>query len=156
MVLNHLRQHWEHYLEPHFRTQTHLTLVHGDAYFANFLCPKDASSSATYLLDWQSPVVDIGGYDLANLCATFWTSEQRHEAEREEKILERYYRALRTHGVRNYTREDLITDYQTGLIYWLLVPLQDRYDGSPKDYWWPKMQCVVAAFREWRYGELLR
>jgi hypothetical protein len=62
---------------------------------------------------------------------------------------------LQAHGVDNYSWEDLKIDYQSGLIYWLLVPLQDRYDGSGKDYWWPKMQCLVAAFREWRCAELL-
>jgi Phosphotransferase enzyme family len=154
-VLAHLRQHWERYLEPRFRTHAHITLVHGDAYFANFLCPKHMGGGATYLLDWQSPTVDIAGYDLANLCATFWTSAQRHEAQREQKILERYHTVLRAHGVASYTWEDLLTDYQTGLIYWLLVPVQDRYGGSRKEYWWPKMQCLVAAFREWRCAELL-
>lgn len=153
-VFMHLRQHWERYLEPRFRTRTHLTLVHGDAYFTNFLCPKHGSGT-TYLLDWQSPVVDIAGYDLANLCATFWTSEQRQEAQREVKALEQYYATLQTHGVTNYSWKDLLTDYQTGLIYWLLVPLQDRYDGSSKAYWWPKMQCLVAAFRDWHCAELL-
>jgi thiamine kinase-like enzyme len=154
-VLAHLARHWERYLEPRFRSKTHLTLVHGDAYFANFLCPRRDDGGATYLLDWQSPSVDIGGYDLANLCATFWTSAQRHEARREEQILRRYHTALQAYGVRGYTWDDLIADYQAGLIYWLLVPVQDRHDGSPKDYWWPKMQCLVAAFGEWRCAELL-
>jgi hypothetical protein len=107
------------------------------------------------LLDWQSPVVDIGGYDLANLCATFWTSEQRHATQREEQLLRRYHRMLETQGVHNYAWDDLTTDYQTGLIYWLLVPVQDRYDGSGTDYWWPKMQCLVEAFREWHCADLL-
>jgi hypothetical protein len=154
-ALGHLRQHWEGYLEPRFRTKTNLTLVHGDAYFANFLCPKNPTAGTTYLLDWQSPVVDIGGYDLANLCATFWTPEQRREGEREQNILRRYHTCLRTHGVNDYSWEDLLTDYRTGLIYWLLVPVQDRYDGSSKDYWWPKMQCLVAAFRDWHCADLL-
>jgi thiamine kinase-like enzyme len=154
-VLAHLSQHWQAYLEPRFRTKTNLTLLHGDAYFANFLCPKDSSDDTTYLLDWQSPTVDIGGYDLANLCATFWTSEQRHAARREELILRRYHATLQASGVRDYTWDDLITDYRSGLIYWLLVPLQDRRDGAGKDYWWPKMQCLVAAFHEWRCEELL-
>jgi hypothetical protein len=57
--------------------------------------------------------------------------------------------------VQDYAWEDLIADYQSGLIYWLLVPLQDRHDGAGKDYWWPKMQCLVVAFREWRCAELL-
>ena len=151
----HLRHHWETYLEPRFRTKTDLTLIHADAYFPNFLCPKHSPDDATYLIDWQSPVIDIGGYDLANLCATFWTTEQRREAQRERKILQHYHTTLQARGVTHYTWEDLIADYQTGLIYWLLVPVQDRYDGSSRDYWWPKMQCLVAAFREWRCTELL-
>jgi hypothetical protein len=153
-VLDHLEQHWQRYLEPRFRAKANLTLVHGDAYFSNFICPNDPATGTTYLLDWQEPVVDIGGYDLANLCATFWTSEQRHAAQREQQILRRYHAMLLAQGVRDYTWDDLLTDYRTGLIYWLLVPVQDSYGGS-KDYWWPKMQCLVAAFREWHCADLL-
>ena len=148
-VLDHLEQHWKRCLEPRYQAKANLTLVHGDAYFANFMCPSDPAAGVTYLLDWQAPTVDIGGYDLANLCATFWTSEQRHAGQREQQILRRYHAVLHAHGVRDYAWPDLLTDYRSGLIYWLLVPVQDRYDGSSKDYWWPKMQCLVAAFREW-------
>lgn len=154
-ALDHLDRHWARYLEPRFRNKQHLTLVHGDAYFANFLCPKGDAVGATYLLDWQSPTADIGGYDLANLCAAFWTPEQRHAGRREERILRRYLATVQASGVRDYDWDELVIDYQSGLIYWLLVPLQDRFGGSPKDYWWPKMQCLVAAFREWRCEELL-
>lgn len=150
-----LHKHWEIYLEPRFSTNSQLTLLHGDAYFANFMCPRATPTGTTYILDWQSPVVDIAGYDLANLCATFWTSEQRNEEKREEKALHRYLRTLQTCGVAHYTWEDLVSDYQAGLIYWLLVPVQDRYDGSSREYWWPKMECLVAAFREWHCADLL-
>ena len=154
-VIAHLPYHWERYLEPRFRARQRLTLIHGDAYFANFLCPQPPAAGPTYLLDWQSPTFDIGGYDLANLCATFWTSEQRHEDQREESILRRYYAALQARGVHHYSWQNLLTDYRLGLIYWLLVPVQDGADGSRKDYWWPKMQCLVAAFRNWRCEALL-
>lgn len=150
----HLRAHWARALEPRFRAKANRTLVHGDAYFANFLCPK-AAEGATYLLDWQSPTVDIGGYDLANLVAAFWTPEQRRKGQREQKLLRRYHAALLAEGVGDYAWADLVADYQAGLIYWLLVPLQDRYDGAPKEYWWPKIQCLAAAFREWGCAELL-
>ncbi len=155
-VFTHLSDYWDKYLEPRFRTKTSLTLVHGDAYFANFLCPKNPAKGTTYLLDWQSPCFDIGGYDLVNLCATFWTSEQRHEEQREEKILRNYFTILQASGVKNYTWNDLLVDYKIGLIFWLLMPLQDRSDGAGKNYWWPKMQCLVAAFREWQCEELLK
>ncbi len=153
-VLDGLEHHWQRDIEPRFRNNMNLTLIHGDSYFTNFLVPK-GSSGETYLIDWQSPCVDIAGYDLANLLATFWTSEQRHEHDRERAALRRYHDMLLAHDVRNYTWEDLVADYQIALIGWLLVPLQDRHDGSPRDYWWPKMQCTVAAFRDWRCDERL-
>src|SRR5262249_19773969 len=127
-VLAQLPSYWEQQLQPRFQTtQTarHLTLTHGDVYFANFLCLEPPASGPTYLPDWQSPNVDIGGYDLANLCATSWTPEQRGEGRREERILRRYYATLQAHGVGRYAWEDLLTDYRHGLIYWLLVPVQD-------------------------------
>lgn len=154
-VFAHLPAYWERYLQPRFRSMHHLTLIHGDAYFANFLCPEPPATGPTYLLDWQSPAVDVGGYDLVNLCATFWTPEQRHQDQRELQILRRYYATVQAYGVSQYSWEDLLTDYRHGLIYWLLVPVQDAADGSHKDYWWPKMQCVVAAFHDWHCDELL-
>lgn len=39
-LLARLPRSWERYLEPRFRAKAKLTLEHGDAYFANFLCPK--------------------------------------------------------------------------------------------------------------------
>jgi thiamine kinase-like enzyme len=154
-VLACLPSYWERWLYPRFQASRHLTLVHGDAYFANFLCPQPPNGGPTYLLDWQSPGVDVGAYDLANLCATFWTSAERHENQREEQILRRYHDTLRAHGVSGYQWEDLLGDYQLGLIFWLLMPVQDAADGSSYDYWWPKMQCLVAAFRDWRCEERL-
>ncbi|NJN81535.1 MAG: DUF1679 domain-containing protein [Caldilineaceae bacterium] len=149
-----LEAFWARYLEPRFRAGSHLTLVHGDAYFANFLCPRQRGSE-TYLLDWQSPSVDLNGYDLANLIATFWTSEERSESAREMRMLRQYLHTLQSNGVEDYTWEELVVDYQIGLLFWLFMPIQDRRDGSPKEYWWPKMQCLVSAYRDWRCEELL-
>jgi hypothetical protein len=154
-VLAHLPGYWKRYVEPRFRAKSNLTLVHGDAYFANFLCPKVPGDGATYLLDWQSYSFDIGAYDLVNLCATFWTPEQRHEDQREEQILRRYFTGLQTHGVKNYSWDDLLTDYRMGLIFWIFMPVQDCFGGSNKDYWLPKMQCLTSAFREWHCEKLL-
>jgi hypothetical protein len=155
-VLNGIEHHWARFLEPRFRTFSHLTLVHGDAFFPNFLTPQPGTNGETYLLDWQSPAVDIAGYDLANLLATFWTREQRHEAQREQRILEHYHRTLVASGVEGYGWDDLVLDYRAGLIFWLLMPLQDGGDGAARSYWWPKMQCLVAAFEDWHCAELLR
>ena len=81
--------------------------------------------------------------------------QESAQSQREQQILRRYHAMLQAQGVRDYAWGDLLTDYRTGLIYWLLVPVQDRYGGAGKDYWWPKMQCLVAAFREWDCADLL-
>jgi hypothetical protein len=154
-LLSRLPYVWERYLEPRFRARRHLTLVHGDAYFCNFLCPRHGADAPTYLLDWQSPSFDLGSYDLVNLCATFWTSEQRHQDQREDAMLRRYLRTLEVRGVSEYGWNDLVMDYQLGLIFWVLMPVQDAADGSATDYWWPKMRCLTSAFREWGCATLL-
>ncbi|MEZ4737116.1 MAG: phosphotransferase [Caldilineaceae bacterium] len=154
-VLVRLPEHWERYLAPRFRQQSHLTLIHGDAYFANFLSPKPAQCGATYLIDWQSPSVGLVGYDLANLITAFWTPAARHQEGREQKMLQRYYSTLCHHGVTGYSWDELLTDYRCGLVYWLLLPVQDRFGGAGKAYWWPKMQCLLAAFEDWDCMQLL-
>ncbi len=154
-VMPRLYHHWEHYLAPRFLNRQHLTVVHGDSYFSNFLCPKPGRSGNTYLLDWQSPGVDHAGHDLVNLIAPFWTRTQRQHAGCELQMLQRYYQNLCSYGVTTYALEDLLTDYRSGLIFWLLMPVQDRFGGAGKEYWWPKMQCLVAAFEDWECERVL-
>jgi thiamine kinase-like enzyme len=136
-------------LEPRFQSRHHLTLVHGDAYFCNFLCPRAPGSAPTYLVDWQSPSCDLAAYDLANLLAAFWTRRQRREENREIRLLHRYHQGLLAHGVQAYPWEDLEADYRAALIFWVLMPVQDGGDGSGWSYWWPKMQCLIAACQDW-------
>lgn len=56
----------------------------------------------------------------------------------------------------DYPYPALIEDYRLGLVYWLLVPWQDAYAGSARVYWWPKLQCLLAAFDDWDCDQLLR
>ena len=58
--------------------------------------------------------------------------------------------------VAHYTWDDLLLDYRLGVIEWLFVPVQDRADGAGKDYWWPKLQCVAAAFHDLNCADLLK
>lgn len=138
---------WDNHLRR--RMAGPLTLVHGDTYLSNFLLPRDGRGRG-YLLDWQSPEIDLGAYDLANLCAPFWTRAQRAVAE--ERVLRRYHEAL---GVPGYSYEDLLADYRLALAYWVLVPVQDAADGSPRRYWEPKLRCLLDAYTDHHVGELL-
>lgn len=146
---------WERYLQPRLRTMRHLTVTHNDTYFANFLCPNDRTQAGTFIIDWQEPAVGRGADDVANLLTTFWTRTQRVEGQREARLLHRYYDGLCAHGVQGYRWEDFMLDYKVGVIEWLFVPVQDRADGAGKDYWWPKMQCLVAAFEDLDCAEVL-
>jgi len=140
-----LPDYWHRAIAPRLDRREHVTLTHGDTYFANFLCRVEGGAPA-YLIDWQSPSVDVAGYDLVNLCATFWSREQRRAGDREHRILRRYHEAITARGVGGYGYDDLLRDYRHALLYWLLVPIQDAVDGSPRDYWWPKLRCLVDAY----------
>jgi hypothetical protein len=155
-ALEGLPQLWERYHKPRVATLHNLTLTHDDAYFANFLCPNEGTTGETYLIDWQGPAAGRGANDLVKLCATFWTSSERHEAQRETTILRRYLDVLHRHGIGHYSWDDLMLDYRLGVIEWLFVPVQDRADGAGKDYWWPKLQCLAAAFQDLNCAELLK
>jgi hypothetical protein len=136
-------------LAPRFQARRGLTLIHGDAFFTNFLVPRAPGAAPTCLLDWQSPCVDLNGYDLANLLASFWTPAQRHAADREIRLLKRYHARLTGLGVTRYTWDDLCADYRAGLVFWALMPIQDAGDGAPRSYWQPKMDCLVSAYQDW-------
>jgi thiamine kinase-like enzyme len=153
-ILQQLMHLWQTYTQPRLAAFSHLTLTHGDAYLANFLCPHEGQSGATYLIDWQSPEVYRGASDLVNMCATFWTRQQRAEGQREVKVLQQYHRTLQQNGVTGYAWDDLVRDYRYSIVDWLLVPLQDRLEGSSKAYWWPKMQCLAHAFEDWNCADL--
>ncbi len=146
---------WERHLRQRAATHQRMTLSHGDCYLSQFLCPAPGASGPTYLIDFQGPAADVGAMDLVFLFATFWPPAQRSEGQREERLLRRYHRALAALGVSSYTWEALLTDYRLALTYMLSYPVWDRSSGSRKDYWWPKLQCLAGAFRDWHCSDLL-
>jgi hypothetical protein len=93
-VLAGLPGRWERLLARRFATLANITLAHGDAYFANFLCPIHPAAGGAYLIDWQSPYAHLGADDLVTMCATFWTPEQRRADRREERALRHYHAVL--------------------------------------------------------------
>ncbi len=153
-ILAQMMHLWRTYMRDRVAAFSHMTLTHGDAYLANFLCPREGQAANTYIIDWQCPEAYRGSSDLVNLCATFWTRQQRAEGERELNVLRQYHRLLHENGVSGYAWENLIRDYQLSIIDWLLIPVQDCFDGSGKAYWWPKMQCLAHAFEDWHCTDL--
>ncbi len=139
---------WERYFAMRFPTHHQITFLHTDAYLANFLVPRTVGSGRVYMMDWQGPYIGIGAYDLVMMCASFWTSAQRQENKREETMLRLYLATLHVHGVTNYTWDQLLEDYRLMIIIFLQVAIWDQTNGSARDYWWPKLQCLLGAAQD--------
>ena len=147
-IHRHLPRAWERYLSGRFPTHHQLTLAHLDAYLANFLVPRTEGMGIVYMIDWQSPCVTIGVYDLVIMCSSFWTSAQRRENSREETMLRRYLTTLHAHGVTDYTWDNLLEDYRLMILMFMQVAICDQTNGSSRSYWWPKLQCLLSAARD--------
>lgn len=147
---------WERYFAKRFPTRHQITFLHTDAYLVNFLVPRTDGDGSVYMLDWQAPWGGMGAFDLVMMCASFWTSAQRQENQREETMLRRYFAALQAHGVTNYTWDQLMEDYRLMIMIFLQVAIWDQTNGSVRDYWWPKLQCLLSAARDLDCVSLLR
>jgi hypothetical protein len=139
---------WERSFARRVATCANLTMSNGDSYFAQFLCPKLPGAGQTFIIDFQNPKADFAALDLVYLFATFWTPEQRREGGREERLLRRYLARLHASGVVGFGWDDLMTDYRLMIVLMIFFPLWDRVNGSRREYWWPKMQCLTGAYRD--------
>jgi hypothetical protein len=148
---------WERYFAPRFASKENLTLIHGDCYFSQFVCPSDPQVDRTHLIDFETVSTSLGADDLVFLMATFWTPEQRAKDDREMRCLQRYHAGLGAGGVdiRRYPFEQLLEDYRLMLIWRIFHPVWDTSYGCGKGYWWPKMQCLTGAYRDLRCADLL-
>jgi hypothetical protein len=145
---------WDRYLAPRVLPLRGITLSNGDCYFAQFLCPQQTTDTV-YIIDFQDVSANFGPYDLVYLFPSFWTPEQRREQNREMRLLDRYHRALRASGVRDYLWNDLLTDYRLMVLFMIFDPVWNQTSGSGKDYWWPKLQCLTAAYQDLDCAALL-
>ncbi len=139
---------WENGLGERITSRSGLTLTHGDCYLTQFLCPRPGVAAPTYLVDFQSAGADLPGGDLVHMFAFCWTREQRQEGGREARALRRYHDGLLACGVRGYTWDDLLITYRLALTIMLFYPIWDETNGSPRDYWLPKLQNIVAAYQD--------
>jgi thiamine kinase-like enzyme len=147
-VLSAFPELWPRYLVNRFEPRRAVTLSHGDCYFIQFLCPRQAGSGATYLIDFDSVSTNLPAYDLVYMFATFWTPEQRREGEQETKLLRRYHAAMTAQGVQGYGWPELMQDYRLCIMYMMFDPIWDQTSGASEAYWLPKLRCLTGAFRD--------
>ncbi|HEX8982283.1 MAG TPA: phosphotransferase [Ktedonobacterales bacterium] len=139
---------WHAGLGARMSTPRRLTLAHGDCYLTQFLVPREGVTAPTYLVDFQSATVDMPSFDLSLMLAAFCSREQRQHDDHELRSLRRYHDQLLAAGVRDYTWDDLLAEYQLALSILLFYPVWDETNGSPRTYWLPKMRCLAAAYED--------
>jgi hypothetical protein len=146
---------WERYYGSRFQHLRRTTVVNGDCYFAQFLCPYVPGAEGTYLIDFQESSVHMPAEDLVFMFATFWTRKQRREDDRERRLLGRYLERLSELGVGGYDWDAMLVDYRVSIVYMLFRTLWDQTCGAPEAYWRPKLACVIASYRDHDCASLL-
>lgn len=79
---------------------------------------------------------------------TFWTRAQRHENDREMRLLRRYRACLTERGITDYSLDQLLDDYRVSIVYMLFRTIWDQTSGASEAYWRPKLDCVVASYQD--------
>lgn len=152
---SHLPAIWDLYLSGRIPSRRALTLINGDCYFIQFLCPYHPDEHRTYMIDLDSISACLPAFDLMYLFTTFWTREQRYEGGREIAALKRYHARLQEGGVASYSFDDLLIDYRLSIAENVLHAVWDQQNGASEAYWRPKLDCCIAAFEDWDCLELL-
>ena len=74
--------------------------------------------------------------------ASDWTWAQQQAGQVELNLLQSYYARLLANCVQDYTWDNLLSDYQAGLVAWVLMPVQDGADGASKQL--GGLKCSVS------------
>jgi aminoglycoside/choline kinase family phosphotransferase len=90
------------------------SLIHADLHLDNMIFDPPAAERSVIVLDWQTASVSSPALDVAFFLSDSLTVENRRAAE--QMLLELYVTLLAAHGVRNYTVEELRTDYGRALL----------------------------------------
>jgi len=91
-----------------------MTIGHGDYRLDNMFFGNAGSGYEVAVLDWQSPNVAWGAYDIAYFLYSNVDVETRRKHEMD--VLREYHRTLVEHGVKGYTFEQLVEDYRASLL----------------------------------------
>ncbi len=91
-----------------------MTMSHGDYRLDNMFFGNPGSGYELAVLDWQSPTMAWGAYDIAYFMYGNLDIETRRAHEMD--VLHEYHRNLTAHGVADYAFEQLVEDYKSSLV----------------------------------------
>jgi hypothetical protein len=91
-----------------------MTMGHGDYRLDNMFFGNAGSGYEVAVLDWQSPNMAWGAYDVAYFLYSNVDTETRRNHEMD--VLREYHRTLVANGVTGYEWEQLVEDYRASLL----------------------------------------
>jgi len=106
---------WQH------MTEAPTTFLHGDLRLDNLAFGGPEQRYPVVMMDFQIAMLGRGPFDVAYFMSQSVPPAVRVRTER--ALLERYYAALRNHGVDDYTFEACLRDYQRSTLYCLAYPV---------------------------------
>jgi thiamine kinase-like enzyme len=154
MVVSTMLDRWERrFARRHASSRTHLTLIHGDAHFENFLVPRQKKQNDIRIIDWQFWNMSVGPQDLAFMIARNWTREERGLLELD--LVRRYHDGLVRRGVEGYAWADCWEDYRECVVGNLLIPMWQWQGQLTPETDWDGLNKVFDAFEDLQCEELL-
>ncbi|MHA2034910.1 MAG: oxidoreductase family protein [Promethearchaeota archaeon] len=135
-----------------------LTIIHGDAHFAQFFYPKDIDNEKhkVILSDWQFWSVGVGGQDLSYMIGMFLFPENRNMIEK--SLIKRYYNGLVQCGVKNYSWDECWDDYRLFNllnIYRVLWWWSISSTTLDNPFWWGVLNTAILTIKDLNCMELL-
>ena len=131
------------------RDSTGFTIIHGDPGSANILVPRHGDRPI-FLIDRQpfdwSLTTWLGVYDLVYAAVLDWPVADRRRLER--PLLERYHAQLLSHGVTEYSGEQLWTDYRLMIPMGVYIAVEYCRGGLNTDsaeVWLPYLRRALTA-----------
>lgn len=98
------------------------TLVHGDLRADNLLLGEPGSEDEVLILDWQTVTRSLGAIDVAMIIGGSDPPAER--AGHYSELFEAWFDALSSHGIRQYSKRDALTDLRLALLSCLRIPLK--------------------------------
>jgi Ecdysteroid kinase-like family len=108
-----------------------LTLTHFDFRLDNFLFDDDHAGTldGVVVIDWQLTVQSTGMTDVSYFLVQSLTLDDRRQHC--ESLLRRWHEGLLSHGVTDYTWDDVMTDFRIGVLGQLSIPVVSAANLDP-------------------------
>jgi hypothetical protein len=173
-VLDHCRKelaaHWPDLIQDLFaqhpdaiidrtRQTAGFTIIHGDPGSVNILVPRHGDRPL-YLIDRQpfdwSLTTWLGVYDLVYAAILDWSVVDRRRLE--QPLLRRYHDRLLSHGVTEYSWDQLQSDYRLMIpmgVYIAVEYCRGGLNSKSIDVWLPYLQRTLTACDDHNCAALL-